>query len=392
MAGLVVIIILGVYFLLMNVFIPMYVLFTFNPADWEADLARNNIKVNPENTWFSSPQFTPDGSHIVYAAATQVGKVWDNEIGGERRIVAWDIWIMDRDGTNQTPLTHDGNISRAMVSPAWDQFAYTHYDSGKISVFVVPTDGAPAVQIAGPAQFTYFSSWSPDGERMAVTGLDPSDCDAFTLLPDGREIPSAGNISRGRLYVLGSEWSEPVFTGNVSLNPQLSAEASFSPDGKQLAFTYDEQERTGIAIADLESGTVTRLTDGGSYPRWSPAGDWIAFIEAGTIRVIHPDGSGMKSITHDGTALSLTWSPKKTLLAYTTEDLVSFADLEGTPMLHVTDIEPGPVSWSPDGKTFTYASIRGGMIRILTPSPAVVNEEEYLYRIITRAKQQLNRT
>ncbi len=58
---------------------------------------------------------------------------------------------------------------------------------------------------------------------------------------------------------------------------------SFSPDGKQIAFTWngEKQDNFDVYVKLLEPGTALRLTDDPAeelFPTWSPEGRWIAFL------------------------------------------------------------------------------------------------------------------
>src|SRR5215470_10965040 len=92
----------------------------------------------------------------------------------------------------------------------------------------------------------------------------------------------------------------------------LSLDAS--PDGKSLAF-----ELLGdIYTLPIEGGKA-KLIDGGmpfdSQPRFSPDGQWIAFISdregSDNIWIMHPDGSGAKQVSKDPSSemASPSWDP-----------------------------------------------------------------------------------
>lgn len=347
---------------------------------------QDEVSIYSKEGYFFTPQFTPDGSHIVYIALVRpAGKTegWE-----------WDTWIMDRDGANQTRLTRKGSIQKVNVNPVLDRFAYTLYDNGSISVFIMSTDGTPAGRITGPLPHMYFSSWSPDGKRIAATGIDPSECYAFEILPDGNKIPALGNVAWSRLYIMDIGRTDQKYIGNASLDAfSLQAETSWSPDGTRIAFPYYDQGMTGIGIADLQSGRVTQLTrDGGAYPRWSPEGDWIAFIKGDTVKggnvhVIRPDGSGEREISDDGSADALSWNPEGSRLAYSTRNMIGIIDPDGTNLTPFSNVRPGPVSWSPDGRTITFSPGSGARIRILTLSPELVKMEEYIHQKLERMLQ-----
>ena len=87
-----------------------------------------------------------------------------------------------------------------------------------------------------------------------------------------------------------------------------------APDGKTLAF-----ELLGdIYTLPIEGGKA-KLIDGGmsfdSQPRFSPDGQWIAFISdregSDNIWIMHPDGSGVKQVSKDANSelASPSWDP-----------------------------------------------------------------------------------
>ena len=54
-----------------------------------------------------------------------------------------------------------------------------------------------------------------------------------------------------------------------------------SPDGRFVLFNVIQQLDSYVKVLDLETGVAKRLTDGqhvDSRPRWSPAGDRLAFV------------------------------------------------------------------------------------------------------------------
>jgi Tol biopolymer transport system component len=354
--------------LLMNFFTGLVPFDFSRPSGMKSDA----ISVYSGEGNFQNPQFTADGRQIVYIATTR----------GEDQTEEWgmDIWIVDRDGTDRTRLTRLGDISQMWVSPATDRIAYSRYDAGNVSVFLTTAGGTPPVRIPGPEKFTYFSSWSPDGNRIAVTGLNPSDLTVYLRYPDGNVEPALGNVAWSRLYVMNADGSNPVPCGNVLMDlwsPSIHAGTGWSPDGTRIAFPYYDQGMTGLAIADLSSGRVARITgDGGTHPQWSPDGNRIAFIRDGNVYVIRPDGSAEVKISSDGTTDSLSWIPADTRLAYSTGENIWIVDPDGTDLTPLASVHPGQISWSPDGKTFafapgTFATGDGSRIGIMTLATAV---------------------
>ena len=114
------------------------------------------------------------------------------------------------------------------------------------------------------------------------------------------------------------------------------ADVQLSPDGRTVAYTVQQRDRPGrpytqVWLQDVASGARRSLTPSGmpaSSPRWSPDGRWIAFSgsdgERSGLMVVAADGSEVRFLTAvrgtnhplPSTGESMAWSPSSDQIAF----------------------------------------------------------------------------
>ncbi|WP_148045668.1 Tol-Pal system beta propeller repeat protein TolB [Desulfosoma caldarium] len=249
-----------------------------------------------------------------------------------------EIYVMDVDGRNLTPITRDGTIA---LSPAWSpdgtQLAFVSYLEGQPKIFVAKVFSGSRRAVIGYPGINITPAWHPTGGRLAATLSKDGNPDIFL-------IDTQGSI----LQKLVGSWA-------IEVSP------SWSPDGSKLAYVSNESGNPQIYVLDVTSGNKRRLTYEGKYntsPAWSPKGDWIAFsgMAGGThnIFIIRPDGSGLRALTHgEGSNESPTWSPDGRLIAFSSTRegpsaiWVMVVNGEGTRRLTRMEGAQSQPSWSP---------------------------------------------
>jgi len=189
-----------------------------------------------------------------------------------------------------------------------------------------------------------------------------------------------------------------------------------SPDGKWVAYTVNygdfKQDAfvTQIWLANSDTGKSLQLTRGdksSTNPRWSPDGQWLAFVsnrveDKNQIFLIDPTGGEAQQLTKSETAINnFAWSEDGKTIAYTATEPTAqplkdrkeyYGDYDvvrgGYSYVHIwtldvaeamkspmagkqrtkkTDFSVDSFSWSPDGSTIAFsATINPDLIQGVT--------------------------
>ena len=208
---------------------------------------------------------------------------------------ATELYIMDYDGHNPVLVTGNRSINLSpRFSPDGTQLAYTSYRDGNPDLYLLNLGTGQRNKVSALPGLNIAPAWSPDGEWLAISlSKDGGGTNLYLMRPMGMGLRRLTN-SMG-----------------------ISVSASFSPNGRQIAFTSDRGGSPQIYVIDIEGTNLQRLTFAGSYnasPRWSPRGDKIAYIsnqggDGFQIYLMNPDGSGVQQVTTVGTNEDPSWSP-----------------------------------------------------------------------------------
>jgi Tol biopolymer transport system component len=218
---------------------------------------------------------------------------------------------------------------------------------------------------------------SPDGTKVAYF----SEKD-FYFVDLWLANTADGKVLR-RLY-------KSTYSSNYETFRFINSSASWSPDGKYLAFAGKNGAHDDVIILDVESNkqvaTIRPGISGVTTPAWSPDGSKIVFTgyDGGLsdLFVVDRDGKNMRRLTNDKYAdLHPAWSPDGRTIAFTTDrgPKTDFNTLRfGNYRLATYDLASGKIDllkgmdwgknvdpqWSPDGKSLAYISDRTGVSNI----------------------------
>jgi len=283
------------------------------------------------------PTFTSDGKYIVFSRgapsyACEDGEALDpsfNPAGG------LDVWIMDADGSNPTPLTEEviygaPGKNKALPSPDGSRIVYHMqggmymFDIERVNDVWQAGDPRQVTDLLGPAHYIWGTELALDYLLFdAVVGGDHGDL-------VGDDVPSGSKAVGRRIYKttgdLGSEFPDAVSLTDDDLNV-------YAPDG------------TVIATASWPTDQHTWSAKSNNWASPSPDGNWIAFharygryeegvyenkYEYSALRLMRINGTDKRTLVikgggEDGTGLDpdwvsvcgpTSWSPDSQLIAF----------------------------------------------------------------------------
>ncbi|MGH7629997.1 MAG: protein kinase domain-containing protein [Gemmatimonadales bacterium] len=216
---------------------------------------------------------------------------------------------------------------------------------GHNEIYVMNPDGSDQRRLTHTDGRIRFPAISPDGSRIAFVTFE------------------------GDLFVIDAGGGEPVRVTNMAPTGVRASPATWSPDGKRLAFST----RGEIYVINVDGTGLRKLTnrpkeDG--WPAWSPRGGKIAFVSrrdgVPDLYVMNDDGTGPGRLTFNaalnpsGWSIRPAWSPDGRKIVFSSDRdgnreiyLIS-ADGSGLTKLTDNPAEDGSPSWSPDGRQIAF--------------------------------------
>lgn len=238
------------------------------PVEFSKRLTNHNRERNFLNV---SPAISPAGDKIafisdrkgyqnVYLMSAIDGKIIKTLIKGQRSESFEELHFL-RPGMSFSP---DGRkLALAAKSGPWDAIYIVDIKTGKTEKHVVKLDGV------------FTTAWSPDGDRIAFVGNKNGRSDIYIY-----------TISTGKV----SQLTNDVFSDD---------QPAWSPDGKRIAFVSDRKdylnteampedfrmsrfnfETNDLYVIDLDTRRIRRLTNTPwqeSTPLFSPDGKTLAY-------------------------------------------------------------------------------------------------------------------
>jgi eukaryotic-like serine/threonine-protein kinase len=191
------------------------------------------------------PTFSPDGRWLAF----------DKQSGGNNR----DIWLRDlKRGVSSRFTTEEGDDAMPLFSPDGERLYFSRNVGGKWEVRSRPLAVGAEQELLSGTAIVVPVDVSPDGRWLLLARWTSGfpDLQALDLERQGEPIPVTAT---------------PRFT---------EIRASFSPDGRWVAFQSDESGREEIYVQPFPGpGRKWQVSmAGGWLPVWSPRGDTLFYL------------------------------------------------------------------------------------------------------------------
>jgi tricorn protease len=355
--------------------------------------------------------FSPAGDRIAYVRGPGT---WYRK--GYRGSSNDEIWICNADGSNNRRVTafngQDG-------SPMWSA-------DGKTLYYVSEVHGSPANIVrlsldagAKPQQITFHKE---DGVRRARIARDGNwivyECGAdlwalstakdatprklaIEVNADDKSNPEQLQIftNRATEFALSADEKYIAFAVHGKLfrrkvgpdakvaqmtdGPSNDHSIAWSPDSKKILFVSDRNGHEDIYLLEADDADHPALTEAHRFKvkqithtpeaefgvSFAPNGKRVAFLRAGKLWTMNPDGSDPRTIVKDVHVFDYEWSPDSRWIVYARRDGSFASELYIVPAAGATNLNParnitryatynGDVTWSHDGKQIAFLSER----------------------------------
>ena len=338
--------------------------------------------------------YSPDGKKLAYNRVMREFRTWKYYKGG----MADDVWIYDADKKSVENIT---NNDAQDIFPMWvgDEIYFISDRDRTMNIFVYNTKTKETSKVTNFTDFDvkfpstngkmivfekggYIYKLDPatkNAEKVNIT-LTSDNIYARSEIKDGSKYLSAASLSpdgkrvvvtaRGEVFNLPAEQG---VTKNITRTPGAhERSATWSPDGKHIAYISDVTGETELYMQSAEGGEAIALTkNNDTYIRdfeWSPNSSYIVYTDRkNRIVLLNVSNKSKTIVLQDpiGIPRGVTFSPDSKWLTYSRTasndfSIVYVYNLAEKKEYAVTDrwYSSGSPVFSTDGKYLIFNSSR----------------------------------
>ena len=271
----------------------------------------DTVMIPTEENNFTAPQFSPDGSKILFTQSGLRG-LWLYDLS-DKSIIR----LNDHPGAGYEPVfTEDG----CRIIFRVDEYIKMR----KYSALAIQTIGEKKIEYLSKKMRFLSPALSLNGNRIAAV----ADKKVLTFNIDKKESTQAVSILDPVTYIEDQKIALIKDGKKVILTPFGDGNyvwPSLSPDKTRLLFTFAGR---GTFVSDLDGNILAELGIARA-PKWSPDGKWVLYmideddghvITASDIWAVSADGktSFLLTKTDDISEMYPAWSPSMDKIAFDT--------------------------------------------------------------------------
>ena len=188
----------------------------------------------------------------------------------------YDIYTVNRDGTNLKRLTHyDAYTAEGVLSPDGKKIVFTSLKDGDLDIYTMNADGTNVRRLTNTPGYDGGAWWSPDGKQIVYRANHPTDSTELRVYRDllAQRLVRPAKVELFLMNADGSNQHQITHLGGANFGP------SWTPDGKKIIFASNYlSPRSGnfdLFLVNTDGSRLEQLTfdetfDG--FPEFSPDG------------------------------------------------------------------------------------------------------------------------